>query len=411
MRSGRQRLAVTGIGLVTPAGIGAVPTWDALCAARPTAATDQDLAGLPVTFSCRVPGPDAAAVPGPKSWRHDRYTRLALLAAREAVADASLEPGSWEDTRVAVVVGSAAGGILTFEKQHARLLTTGPSAVSPLTLPAFLPNMASGQLAIELGVRGPSLHTATACASGATAIMTAAQLLRDDLCDIAIAGASDCMVTRLCTAAFAKMGALSRRNRQPEAASRPFDSARDGFVLAEGAGVLVLERSADATARQARPYGMLDGWAATSDAHAMTAPDPEGRGLHRAFDLALTEADATVRDVDHVNAHGTGTPLNDRTEAGVLSRLFAEGGPTVTSAKGVLGHTMGAAGAIEAALTVLTLRQGIVPPTANLTTVDPAARSLDLVQGKARPQTVEFAVSASSGFGGHNAVLAFRSAE
>ncbi|MEU5117042.1 beta-ketoacyl-[acyl-carrier-protein] synthase family protein [Streptomyces longwoodensis] len=411
MKSGLKRVAVTGVGLVTPAGIGATPTWKTVCAARATAATDQDLAGLPVTFSCRIPNLDAATIPGQTPWRHDRYTRLALLAAREAVADANMDTSSWGDTRVAVILGSAAGGITTYEQQHAKLLTAGYGSISPLTLPAFLPNMAAGQLAIELNVRGPSLHTATACASGATAIMTASQLLRDDLCDIAIAGASDCMVTRMCTAAFAKMGALSRRNREPEAASRPFDTERDGFVLSEGAGVLVLERSADAAARRARPYAMLDGCAATSDAHAVTAPDPEGQGLHRAIQLALAEAGATAGDVDHVNAHGTGTLLNDRIEAGVLSRLFAETAPSVTSAKGTLGHTMGAAGAIEAALTVLTLGHGLAPPTANLTTVDPAARSLNLVLGAARPQRMGLALSASSGFGGHNAVLAFGRAE
>ncbi|MBT2384959.1 beta-ketoacyl synthase [Streptomyces sp. ISL-11] len=408
MKLAQERIAVTGVGLVTPAGVGAARTWEAVCTARSTAATDQNLAGLPVTFSCRVPGLDAA--PGPRSWRHDRYTQLALLAASEAVADAGLDPRAWAGTRVAVVLGSAAGGISTYEEQHAKLLRTGPESISPLTLPAFLPNMAAGQLAIELGIRGPSLHTATACASGATALITAAQLLRDDLCDIAIAGAADSMITRLCAAAFAKMGALSRRNEQPESASRPFDTQRDGFVLAEGAGILVLERSADAAARRARPYGMLDGCAATTDAHGVTAPDPEGRGLHRAFELALADADATARHVDHVNAHGTSTLLNDRMEAGVLSRLFAAVAPSVTSAKGALGHTMGAAGAIEAVLAVLTLQHGLVPPIANLCAVDPAARPLDLVSGRARQQTVDLALSASSGFGGHNTVLAFRPA-
>lgn len=405
------RTAVSGVGLVTPAGIGAARAWDALCAGRPTAATDPMLAGLPVTFSCRVPDFDASAVPGARSWQNDRYTQLALVAAHEAVTDAGLTPGDWAGARVAVVLGSAAGGVATYEEQHMRLLHQGASSVSPLTLPAFLPNMAAARLAIELGIHGPSLHAATACASGATALITAAQLLRDDLCDVVVAGAADAMITRLCSAAFAKMGALSRRNDQPEAASRPFDSARDGFVLAEGAGVLILERAPDAAARHVRPYAMLDGWAATTDAYSVTAPDPEGRGLRRAIELALACADASTAEVDHVNAHGTGTPRNDRTEAAVLTRLFTSSTPSVTSAKGALGHTMGAAGAIEAALTVLTLRHGLTPPVANLDSVDPAAQSLDLVVGAARKQPVGLALSSSSGFGGHNGVLAFRTDE
>ncbi|MFI6767416.1 beta-ketoacyl-[acyl-carrier-protein] synthase family protein [Streptomyces sp. NPDC050355] len=408
-RAGNGDLAVTGIGLVTPAGAGTAQTWAGVCAGRGTAAEDPALAGLPVSFSCRVPGFDPRIrVPGARPWRHDRFTQFALAAAGEAVADAGLDPAVWDGSRVAVVLGSAAGGVQTYEDQSRKLLHTGPRSVSPLTLPGFLPNMAAGQLAIELGAHGAVLHTATACASGATAIALAAVLLRTDACDIAVAGGADAMVTPLCATAFARMGALSRRHGSPAAASRPFDAARDGFVLAEGAGVLVMERDTDAAARRAPVHAWLAGYGLTADAHHQVVPDPEGHGLRRAMEQAVRTAGAAPHEVDHVNAHGTGTPLNDRTEAAAVHKLFGADSPSVTSAKGVIGHTMGAAGAIEAALTVLTAKHRLVPPIANLQRPEPESRGLDLVSGGPRRQDIRLALSNSAGFGGHNAVLAFR---
>ncbi|MGP3975623.1 beta-ketoacyl-[acyl-carrier-protein] synthase family protein [Streptomyces sp. 8N114] len=400
--------AVTGVGLVTPAGVGTEETWQRVCSGRPTAADDPELAGAPVSMSCRVRGFDPRRhVGGAQPWRYDRFTQFALVAAREAVRDAALDPRSWDGARIAVVLGSAAGGIGSYEQQHHRLLTTGHRAVSPLTLPGFLPNMAAGQLAIDLGIHGPVLHTATACASGATALVTAAMLLDSEACDIAVAGGSDAMVTPLCATAFARAGALSRRGGDPAGASRPFDAARDGFVLAEGAGVLVLERAADATVRHAPVRALLTGHGSTTDAHHAVAPRPDGRCLRDATEQALARAGADRADVDHVNAHGTSTPLNDSTEAAVLRELFGPDGPAVTSAKGVTGHTMGAAGAVEAALTVLTVQRQTVPPTANFRSADEGTSDIDVVHGAARPQPVGLAVSNSCGFGGHNVVLAF----
>lgn len=402
-------LAVTGIGLVTPAGTGTAQTWAGVCAGQGTAAEDPALAGLPVSFSCRVPDFDPRTrVPGARPWRHDRFTQFALAAAREAVTDAGLDPATWDGSRVAVVLGSASGGVRTYEDQFRKLLHTGVRAVSPLTLPAFLPNMAAGQLAIVLRAHGPVLHTATACASGATAIALAALLLRTDACDIAVAGGADAMITPMCAAAFARMGALSRRHGCPAGASRPFDAARDGFVLAEGAGVLVMERDTDAAARRAPVHAWLAGYGLTADAHHQVAPDPEGHGLRRAMEQAVRAAGATTGEVDHINAHGTGTPLNDRTEAAAVHTVFGADLPSVTSAKGVIGHTMGAAGAIEAALTVLTARHQLVPPTANFQRPEPESRTLNLVTGAPRRQNIRLALSNSAGFGGHNAVLAFR---
>ncbi|MEU2870501.1 beta-ketoacyl-[acyl-carrier-protein] synthase family protein [Streptomyces olivoreticuli] len=404
-------LAVTGIGLVTPAGIGAKETWERVCAGRATAAEDPALSGLPVRFSCRVPGFDPRRhVHGAQPWRHDRFTQLAMAAARESVDDAGLDPATWDGTRVAVVLGSAAGGIGTYETQHRKFLSAGSRSLSPHTLPAFLPNMAAGQLAIALRVKGAVLHTATACASGSTAIITAAMMLHSGSCDIAIAGGADAMITPLCATAFAQLGALSRHNDEPAAASRPFDAARDGFVLAEGAGVLVLEREGDAAARAASVHARLTGYGVSSDAHHPVAPDPEGKGLELAIRRALTAAGADCADVDHINAHGTSTPLNDRTEAAVLHRLFHAAPPSVTAAKGVIGHTMGAAGAVEAALTALTIEHQLVPPTANFHRTEPGTAPLDLVHARPRRQHIGLALSNSCGFGGHNAVLALQPA-
>ncbi|WP_073216351.1 beta-ketoacyl-[acyl-carrier-protein] synthase family protein [Streptomyces sp. NBRC 110465] len=413
-------IAVTGIGLVTPGGTGTEATWETVCAGRATARVDPVLteSGAPVRLACRVAPPAEEGVGG-RLWRFDPATRFLLTAAREALASAGLEPGRWDPARVAVVVGTAAGGVATLEAQHRKLLASGPRALSPMTLPAFLPNMAAGQLALELGATGSALQTSTACASGATAIITAALLLRAGVCDVAVAGGTDAMATPLCASAFAKLGALSRREDDPGGASRPFDRDRDGFVLSEGCGVLVLER----TARTDRPLAFLAGFGATGDAHHATAPHPKGAGLHpkgaglrAATALALAGAGRTPGEVDHINAHGTSTALNDAVEATAIRELYETGGdgpgpapegPSITSAKGVLGHTMGAAGAIEAALTVLTVVHGTVPPTAGFTAPDEATAGIDLVHGAARPQRVRLALSHSLGFGGHNTVLAF----
>jgi len=397
-------VAVTGIGLVTPGGIGVTDTWETVCAARSTARTDPVLSDLPVTMSCRVP--DLPPGRG-RLWRFDRGTRFLLTAAREALDSAGLDPADWDPARVAVVIGTAAGGIDTLEAQHHKFLTTGPAALSPLTMPAFLPNMTAGHLALDLGITGPSLQTSTACASGATALITACLLLNAGACDIALAGGTDAMVTPLCAAAFAKMGALSKRSHDPDHASRPFDKDRDGFVLSEGSGVLVLERRRHANARAARTLAHLAGHGTTSDAHHPTAPHPEGAGLRAATRTALDQAGAAHDDVDHINTHGTSTPLNDSVEATVIRDIYPRRPPSVTSAKGSLGHTMGAAGAIEAALTVLTIAHATAPPTANFTTPDATTNGIDIITTAPRPHPVHLALSHSLGFGGHNTVLAF----
>ncbi|BDD75364.1 beta-ketoacyl synthase [Streptomyces violaceoruber] len=401
-------LAVTGLGLVTAAGMGVDATWEGVLRGRSAGARDERLAGLPVDIACAVPGLQPARHVDRRSVLiHDRFVQLAIVAAREAVADAGLDPLTWDGARVGVVVGCGLGGVTTWETQHRRLLERGPEAVSALLVPMLVPNMAAGHLAMDLRALGPNLVTATACASGGTALGTAARLLRDGTCDIVVAGGTEAGVSPLMVTGFAQMGALSRRVDDPAAASRPFDADRDGFVIGEGSGMLVLERAADAEARGATVRARLLGHGASADAHHVTAPDPEGAGALRAMEAALAQAGVTGRDIDHVNAHGTSTPLNDAVEAAVLGRLLGDRA-TVTSAKGVLGHTLGAAGAIEAALTVLSIERSTVPPTANLRRRDPAV-DLDVVADAPREQKVELAMSNSFGFGGQNAVLVFAS--
>ncbi|MEU5609062.1 beta-ketoacyl-[acyl-carrier-protein] synthase family protein [Streptomyces sparsogenes] len=400
---GHHDVAVTGLGLVTPGGIGAGPSWEAVLHGRPTAAHDPELAGQPVRISCRVPGFDPdRLLGGRRAHRLDRFVQLALVAAREAVADAGLDPATWDGGRVGVVLGCADGGPATVEAQH-RVLLENPAWVSPLLLPMQLPNMLAGQTAIEFGATGPNLVVATACASGASAIGTARDLLALGRCDIVVTGGSEAMITPLVMAGFAKMGALSRRDGDPATASRPFDADRDGFVAGEGAGVLVLERVADARARGARVRARISGYGATADAHHMTSPHPDGVGIEAALRAALADAGAGPGDVQHVNAHGTATPLNDLAEGRMLHRVLTSD-PLVTSTKGVTGHLLGAAGAVEAAFGVLAVEHQLVPPTANLRTPDPG---LDIRLATAPTATrIDLALSNSFGFGGQNAVLA-----
>lgn len=395
-------VAVTGLGMYTPAGVGTAASWAGVSSGIPTARFDPALAGLPVDFSSRVPVEPTELLGGRVARRMDRFTQFAVVAAREAVADAGLDLATRDSARIAVVLGCGGGGLDTIEQQHRILLEESPTTVSPLLLPMQLPNMSAGQVSIDLGLTGTSLVVATACASGATAIGLARDLLILDRCDVVLAGGSEAMITPLVMAGFAQMGALSGRVDDPSSASRPFDEARDGFVAGEGGAVLVLERPTDARARGARVRALVAGFGATADAYHLTAPDPAGRGCEQALRIALADAQIGPDDVDHVNAHGTSTPLNDIIEAHMIGRVLGDRS-VVTSTKAVTGHMFGAAGAAEAAFSVLALECQLVPPTANLTHLDPRIG----IQVADRPihRRIEVVVSNSFGFGGQNAVL------
>lgn len=396
--------AVTGIGLVTAAGVGVPANWARACDARPTAVRQPAFAGLPVDICCPVPGFDADALLGRKTaWRLDPVAHFAIVAAGEAIRDAGLDPAAWDGARIGVVLGNALGGSRSYEAAYAAVREQGPEWISPLAMVNGPVNMIAGHLAIHYGALGPNMVVATACASGTSAIGLGRQLLQSGACDIVITGASEAPLEPTPMAAYARMGALSRRLDDPVGASRPFDSDRDGFVAAEGAGVLILERLEDARARRTRVHALVSGYGASADAHHASAPDPEGSGVERAIRAAAQDAGISLADVTHVNAHGTSTPLNDLTEGKVIGRVYA-GRPAVTSTKGVTGHALGAAGAIEAVFTVLAVEKGLVPPTANLDKLDPDL-DIDVVSGGARRLSVAAAASHSLGFGGQNAVL------
>ncbi|WP_217201786.1 beta-ketoacyl-[acyl-carrier-protein] synthase family protein [Streptomyces buecherae] len=400
-------IAVTGLGVLSPVGLTPEANWAGLCRGRSVAAYDAELAGLPVDFSCRVPGFDAAAELGAR-WarRTDRFSQFAVAAARRAVADAGLDPGAWDGERVGVVLGVGSNSLHTYTAEFRELNDDRPDRVSPLALPRSVPNMAAGEVAMDLGACGPGFTTASACASGATAIGVARDLLRGGACDVVLAGGSESACCRMSATCFARLRALSRRTAEPELASRPFDADRDGFVLGEGAAVLVMERYAGARARGAQVRALLRGYGATSDAHHPIAPLPDGSGAARAIRIALRDAECAPREIGHVNAHGTSTRLNDAAEAAALSRVFGQHPPPVTAPKSVVGHALGAAGALEAAYTVLSLEHQVIPPIANFGHQD-GDHKLDVVAGAPRRAAMSAAITCSFGFGGHNAVLVF----
>ncbi|GAA0366606.1 beta-ketoacyl-[acyl-carrier-protein] synthase family protein [Streptomyces blastmyceticus] len=398
-------VAVTGLGLVTAAGVGAAATWDGLLSGRSRAAPDPLLAGLPVGFSCRSDFDAGAALGRRAAARLDRFSAMAVAAAREAVADAGLDTTAWDPLRVAVVIGASTACMEHYDREFAWIADGRPERVSPMAIMRSIPNMAAGEVGLDLGARGPNLAVSTACASGASAVGVARDLVRAGSCDIAVAGGSESLRARSTAVGFHQMRALSVRGHDPEGASRPFDTDRDGFVLGEGAGLLVLERPAHARARGARPRALLRGYGASCDAHHTVAPHPDGRGAADALRVALADAGMTPGDIDHVNAHGTATRINDLTEFRALARVFRDP-PPVTAPKGVLGHSAGGAGGIEAACCVLTLQHQLIPPTANLDNPDPAI-PLDVVRKAPRRARLTAAVSNSFGFGGQNAVLVF----
>ncbi|MDN3247624.1 MULTISPECIES: beta-ketoacyl-[acyl-carrier-protein] synthase family protein [unclassified Streptomyces] len=401
-------ITVTGIGLITPAGVGADSTWQGLCSGQSfTTAQDPLLTGLPVDFSCPVQNFDACDhLPRRTVRRTDAFIHFALAAAQEAAQDAGLAPGSAEPTRIGVVLGVGSNSLLEYGRVFELLQTGEHHLVSPLVLPRSVPSMAAGEVAAHLDCRGPNFTVASACASGAHAIGIARDLIRSGTCDIVLAGGTESGRSPLSAISFARLNALSTRRHDPSGASRPFDRDRDGFVLSEGAAVLVLERGDHARARGATLHGVVAGYGASSDAHHPVNPHPDGRGLQQAIRAALADARMMPADVDHVSAHATSTPAGDIAEARALSHVFSCT-PPVTALKALLGHALGAASAIQAACALLALRHQAIPPTANLDNQDDAI-DLDIVRKAPRPARLRTVLTTACGFGGTNAALILR---
>jgi 3-oxoacyl-[acyl-carrier-protein] synthase II len=413
----RPTVVVTGLGATTPLGGDVATTWEGLLTGRSgvTALTDDWAKDFPARIIARMAVEPTSVLERVEARRLDRCQQAALVAGREAWADAGFvtpKHGGDGDTvdqdRLAVVIGSGIGGALTTLGQDDVLESRGVRRVSPLTIPMLMPNGPAAALGLELGARA-GVHTpVSACASGAEAIALGLDLIRAGRADVVVVGGTEAVVHPLPMAGFAQMRALSTRNDEPESASRPFDKGRDGFVLGEGAGVLVLERAEHAAARGRTPYAVLAGAGITSDGYHITAPDPEGTGAARAITLALRDAELTAADVAHVNAHATSTPVGDVAEALAIRTAIGDH-PLLTAPKSMLGHLLGAAGAVETIATVLSVRDDVVPVTRNLDDLDDGVE-LDVVRLEPRRLPVPVAVNDAFGFGGHNVAIAIRKA-
>ena len=410
----RKRVVVTGLGTVNPLGNSVRESWEAACSGRsgigPITRFD------PSDFRTRIAGEvrnfDPLAFVSAKELRRiDHFILYALASAEMAVSDAGLKHGEDLGDRAGVIIGSGIGGLSTMEREKETLMKDGPRKISPFTIPAVLPNLAAGQVSIRYGARGPISCTVTACASGNNAVGDAYRMIAGGRADMMITGGVEAAVCPLTVAGFNAMRALSTRNDDPEKASRPFDRDRDGFVISEGAGILVLEECSHALNRGAKIYAEVAGYATTSDAFHMAAPPPGHPGAFRSMKLALEDAGLRPSDIDYINAHGTSTPLNDAYEVEAILRLFGDREDlAVSSTKSMTGHLLGAAGGLESIFTVLALAEDILPPTINLDHPEKACR-LDFVPHISRKRKVRAALSSSFGFGGVNAVLAFRKFE
>jgi 3-oxoacyl-[acyl-carrier-protein] synthase II len=407
-------VVVTGLGATTPLGGDVASTWDAMLAGRSgvKALTYEWAAQLPVRIAAELAVDPSEVLDRVRLRRMDRCEAIALIAAKQAWADAGLgtpasegaEPTGVDPERLAVSIGTGIGGILTLLAQDDILETSGPRRVSPFTVPMLMPNGPAAVVGLEFSARAGVHCVASACATGAEAIAHGYDLIRSGRADVVLAGGTEAVIHPLPLAGFASMRAMSTRNDEPERASRPWDKGRDGFVLGEGAAVLVLERAEHAAARGARVYARLAGVGITSDGYDIVQPHPEGAGFVRAVRKALAEAQLTGADIVHVNAHATSTPTGDMAEVAGLRTVIGEH-PVLTANKSMTGHLLGAAGALESVATVLSVHQGVIPPTINLD--DPEDGLLDVPVGKPRHQPVPAALNNSFGFGGHNVALIF----
>ena len=408
----KRRVVVTGLGAITPIGNTTDEFWEALRHGKSGIGpiTKFDTTGYPTRIAGEVRGFDPLKFVDKKEARRlDPFVQYAIASSVMAVEDSGLDLSKVDGTRFGVLVGSGIGGISTLLETHKVLLNKGPDRVSPFFIPMLIINMASGLISMRFGAKGPNSSVVTACATGNHAIGDATKIIQRGDADVMIAGGAEAIIIPLCIAGFCQMKAMSTRNDEPAKASRPFDAARDGFVCGEGGGLLILESLEHALRRGARIYAELIGYGMTSDAHHMTAPDPEGDGAARAMAAALRDAGISAPAVDYINAHGTSTPYNDKFETLAIKRVFGEHARklAVSSTKSMTGHLLGAAGGVEAIATAFAIHHGILPPTINYETPD-ADCDLDYVPNQARKQGVEVALSNAFGFGGTNATLAFR---
>ena len=408
----KRRVVVTGIGLVIPTGIGVETAWKNICEGRSGIGplTRFDTTGYETKIAGEVKGFNPELYIDKKEIKKmDLFIQYALAATQEAIEDAGLKIIPENCERIGVIVGTGLGGLPSLEKYHKILLEKGPSRVSPFFIPMLIANMASGQIAMQFGPKGPNTCVVTACATGAHSIGDAFRAIHYGDADAMIAGGTEANISPLSISGFNAMKALSTRNEEPEKASRPFEKNRDGFVVAEGAGILILEELEFARSRNAKIYGELTGYGYTGDAYHITAPSPNGEGAARCMRMALRDAGLKPEEVGYINAHGTSTPLNDATETQAIKTVFGEYAKKipVAATKSMTGHLLGAAGSTEAILCLLTLRDGIIPPTINYEEPDPQC-DLDYVPNVARHQTVDVAMSNAFGFGGTNATLIFK---
>ncbi len=410
-----KRVVITGMGVVSPVGIGLDEFWSALTAGISGIGTITKFD--PSEYNSKIAGEvknfnPTDYIEKKEARRMDKFAQFAVAATDMAIKDAGLDLEKEKRERIGVIIGSGIGGMETLWEQAQVLLNRGPGRVSPFFVPMMIANMGAGQMAITYGLRGPNITSVTACASSNNAIGDAYKLLQRGDADVMITGGTEAPIIPLSIAGFCSMKALSTRNEEPQKASRPFDANRDGFVMGEGAGILILETLEHALERGAEIYAEVVGYGSTCDAYHITAPDPEGAGAARAIKMALEDADLSIEEVDYINAHGTSTPLNDKLETMAIKRVFGDYAYNIpiSSTKSMTGHLLGAAGGVEAVACVQTIASGVIHPTINYETPDPEC-DLDYVPNEARKKDVRVALSNSLGFGGHNVTIVFKKYE
>lgn len=409
-----KKVVVTGIGIVSPVGLTASESWDSVLAGRSGVRpiTEFEVSSYSVRFGGTIEGFEVSKYLSLKEARRmDPFIHYCFGACADAVEDSGLDINTCNPDRVGISIGSGIGGIQGIETEHQALMEGGPRKVSPFLVPSCVINMAAGNISIRYGMRGPNLSTVTACAAGTHNIGLSARMISSGDADVMLAGGAEKCITPLGVAGFSAARALSQRNDAPEKASRPWDRDRDGFVLSEGAAILVLESFQHARSRGANIYAELAGFGNSADAHHITQPAESGEGAQRCMARALEDAQLNPEDIDYINAHGTSTIVGDTAEAAAVKRLFGENGVAkvpMSSTKSMTGHMLGAAGGIEAAFSILAIRDSVIPPTINLDNTDPECEGLDLVPYEARQHRVRSVLSNSFGFGGTNASLIFR---